>query len=106
MYGEDFHPIMKMARNCDILQRQADKMMEMVVDMDLEEANRPKVEDINKAICTANAEWYRIAEYTEPKLKAVEIDLNATLSDLTESELNRRILQLSQKIASDDESES
>lgn len=59
MYGDDFHPIIKIAENCVALQEEADNL-----------------EDIDKkhiALKSANAEWSRIAEFTEPKLKATEL---------------------------------
>ncbi len=64
MYDKDFHPIMQIAKNCVELQKAAD---------DIEDKDKDK-----KAIAlkSANAEWSRIAEYTEPKLKAIEIDAN------------------------------
>ena len=58
-YGDDFHPIMKLAQNCVFLQEDADN----------EEDLASKVAKVK----TANAEWARIAEYTEPKLKATDL---------------------------------
>jgi len=57
MYGEDFHPIMKMAGNAVTLQRRIDKLGDAAENQDLL--------DTNKA-------WEGIAQYVEPKLKAVE----------------------------------
>lgn len=58
-YGDDFHPIMKMAKNCVELQKEVEQLPE-------------GSEERKEAILTANGQWARIAEYTEPKLKAVE----------------------------------
>ena len=55
MYGEDFHPIMKMAENAVTLQ--------MI-------ANDER--DVN-ALKAALDGWDKVAHYTEPKLKAIEI---------------------------------
>jgi len=59
MYGDDFHPIMKMAENAVKLQASADQ--------DPESANFKAALD----------GWEKIAQYVEPKLKAV--DLNASV---------------------------
>ena len=59
MYGDDFHPIMKMAENAVKLQASAD--------LDPESANFKAALD----------GWEKIAQYVEPKLKAV--DLNASV---------------------------
>lgn len=55
MYGDDFHPIMKMAEN-------AVKLHEIA-------ATTQESADIKAAIDG----WDKIATYTEPKLKAVEV---------------------------------
>lgn len=56
MYGDDFHPIMKMAENAVKLQKIADD-------------DDPDVLKYKAAIDS----WDKIAQYTEPKLKAIEI---------------------------------
>ena len=85
MYGDDFHPIMNMAKNCVDLQEKVDEIAPPEADdegnispEDLAEYAANKV----MAIKVANAEWARIAEYTEPKLKAVEVsgDIDSTLT--------------------------
>jgi hypothetical protein len=73
MYGEDFHPILKMAANAVEVQKQVDDMDE------------PQISHY----VAANNAWEQIAQYTEPKLKAIEIDgdletrLTVTVLDLT-----------------------
>ena len=60
MYGEEFHPIMKMAENADRLQNLLDTVPE---------------EDINVlfvGLKNTIDSWDKIAQYTEPKLKAVD----------------------------------
>ena len=54
MYGDDFHPIMKMAENAVELQKLA-------------------VMENPNAIKLAIDAWDKIAQYTEPKLKATEV---------------------------------
>ena len=54
MYGQDFHPIMKMAENAVRLHAIASK--------------NDNIDDLKRSIDA----WDRIAKYTEPKLKAVE----------------------------------
>ena len=55
MYGEDFHPIMQMAKNANELQQIADS-----------DEGEPRDRVV------ANNEWSKIAEYTEPKLKSID----------------------------------
>ena len=54
MYGQDFHPIMKMAENAVRLH-------------DISSRN-DTIDDLKRSIDA----WDRIAKYTEPKLKAVD----------------------------------
>ena len=61
MYGEDFHPIMRMAENAVTLHDQARGTMNTA--------------DLKLSIDA----WDRIAQYTEPKLKASEVNLNAVV---------------------------
>jgi hypothetical protein len=68
MYGEDFHPIMKMAENAVLLQAEAENSM-----------------DVN-TLKTAVDAWDKVAQYTEPKLKAIEgtlsVDAEVMMKDL------------------------
>lgn len=57
MYGEDFHPIMKMADNANTLQGRVDKLAGAAENADILDASKA---------------WGDIAQYVEPKLKAVE----------------------------------
>ena len=100
MYGEDFHPIMRIAENCHEVQEAAE---DIVVPPLPEKPNaddiKARQEDIDQRIAalkSANYEWSRLAEYTEPKLKAIEINLEATLglSDLSSDELDRKLRAL------------
>ena len=54
MYGQDFHPIMKMAENAVRLHDIASR--------------NDTIDDLKRSIDA----WDRIAKYTEPKLKAVD----------------------------------
>ena len=63
MYGEDFHPIMNMAKNAHEFQR---KLNETAESCDPETRGRDLIE--------GNKLWAGIAEYVEPKLKAVEVN--------------------------------
>lgn len=60
MYGADFHPIMTMAKNAVEFQRLID---------DSEKAP----DDRGSDLIDANKLWEGIAQYVEPKLKAVEM---------------------------------
>lgn len=86
MYGDKFHPIMSIAANCKELQDRAEAI-EIPAPEDGEDHNSQRimlsVNERNKALRVANSEWSRIAEYTEPKLKSVDIDLNADVDGLT-----------------------
>ena len=64
MYGDDFHPIMKIAANCVELQEAADALKDP--------------EERRAALKSANAEWSRISEYSEPKLKSIEVEATVT----------------------------
>jgi hypothetical protein len=59
MYGDDFHPIIRMAENAVTLHEQA-----------------RETRDNNDLKASIDA-WDKIAAYTEPKLKASEVNLNA-----------------------------
>lgn len=61
MYGDDFHPIMRMAENAVTLHDQARGTMDTT--------------DLKSSIDA----WDKIAQYTEPKLKASEVNLNAVV---------------------------
>lgn len=61
MYGDDFHPIMRMAENAVTLHEQARGSLDTT--------------DLKASIDA----WDKIAQYTEPKLKASEVNLNATV---------------------------
>jgi len=63
LYGDDFHPIMKMAENAVALQKLAEQEQDVT------------------ALKSAVDAWDKVANYTEPKLKAVEVtgDVNHTI---------------------------
>lgn len=64
MYGEGFHPIMSMAKN-------AREFQELVDSKSIEPELR------GQSLIEANKLWEGIAQYVEPKLKAVEVSGNA-----------------------------
>ena len=63
MYGDDFHPILKMAENATTLHRIA--------------AESSSVSDLKLSIDA----WDKIAQYTEPKVKAIDIGLASGSAD-------------------------
>jgi hypothetical protein len=71
-YGEDFHPIMKMAKHAVEMDKQADQ------------GDISRTEAVNA--------WDKIAQYTEPKLKAMEI--TAEVSQVDTDEARREVEQL------------
>jgi len=58
MYGEEFHPIMKMAENAVTLHKEA----QQAVDSERVPALKASIDA-----------WDKVAAYTEPKLKALEL---------------------------------
>ena len=80
MYGEDFHPIMKMADNAVRLQAIAETIDDKVVGIEEgTESDLSTSETVallqhhGKSIQTALEAWDKVAQYTEPKLKAIEV---------------------------------
>ncbi len=84
MYGDEFHPILKMAENADKLQ----KIME-----GLPEDEKGIIIQGMKASIDA---WDKIAQYTEPKLKAVEH------SGGTDNTLNVNVVNYAEELSVDD----
>ncbi len=64
MYGKDFDPIMNMAKNAVLLQAKVDS-----AEAGDNEANH----DLSATLIDVNKEWERIAQFTSPKLKSMEI---------------------------------
>jgi hypothetical protein len=93
MYGESFHPIMQMAKNCDTLQKIADAHAGGAITDGKAEAGHNEVIDASSSAKLANEAWDKIAPYTEAKLSASSIDLQA--EDVTASsraELEARLI--------------
>ena len=61
-YGEQFHPIMQMAKNAHQMQSLLENLPEDT-----------SVETLFIALKQAIDSWEKIAQYTEPKLKAMEV---------------------------------
>lgn len=70
MYGKDFDPILKMAQNCLTLQTIADKCAK---GMRAEDLDSKAVVDASSSAIDAIAAWDKVAQYVQPKLKAVEL---------------------------------
>lgn len=74
MYGDDFNPVLKMAENAVTIQKIADDHAK-----DLNQGGKGTTVGDSKCINAlstaeaASAAWDRIAQYVEPKLKAVEV---------------------------------
>jgi hypothetical protein len=73
MYGDDFHPIMKMAQNCKTLQDIADEHAQGLVSVDSETG---AMIDASTTAIAANQAWKEIAPYTEPKLTAKTVEVS------------------------------
>lgn len=67
MYGDDFDPVVKMSKNATTLQKIAESQ-----DDDDGKARTAK---------DANVEWDRVAKYTTPQLKSIEINLDADVTN-------------------------
>jgi len=63
MYGKDFHPIMKMAENANRAQNLID---------DYDEDPEADLQALFAGLKFAVDAWDKIAQYTEPKLKAID----------------------------------
>jgi len=70
MYGDDFDPIVKMAQNCVTLQRIADEHSKGKITID---AETKVIIDASSSAITAIAGWDKVAQYIQPKLKAIEL---------------------------------
>ena len=77
MYGEKFHPIMKMAENCDTLQKIADAHREGAITSKNDGERNDEMIDATSSAQAANAAWEKIAPYVEPKLTATTMDIRA-----------------------------
>ena len=72
MYGDDFHPIMKMAENCSTIQKIADEAMQDTSEPNDDDPIDTTAKKVNLAKL-ANENWEKLAPYIAPKLKAIEI---------------------------------
>ena len=88
MYGKDFHPIMKMSQNAIEMQKLVDE--------------ENTIENRDKAITA----WDKIAKYTEPQLKAIEVipgDENGQTDDELRAELAALIRGNARALSGSDE---
>ena len=87
MYGDDFHPIIQMAKNASTLQKIADVHMKGGITV-----GDGKVIDAASSAIDATAAWDKIAPYVEPKLRATEVALDANV-DMAVTEVRRTIVR-------------
>lgn len=89
-YGKDFHPIMRMAENAAKMQKIADNMVETIEAVEEGEKTDITPQEYiamlanrGKTLTGAIDAWDKIAQYTEPKLKAMEVthDLGETVDE-------------------------
>lgn len=73
MYGDEFDPIMKMAENAKRMQDIAVDL-EGAKDKDGDPDHEAQAKEFGARIKCTEA-WDRVAQYTQPKLKAVEVDM-------------------------------
>jgi len=112
MYGEDFHPIMKMAKHCLTLDAIADDHAKGLVtvaedraDGELLQASNTTINALTSAKA-ANDAWERLAVFVEPKLKAIEHsgDINTTPTrEMTYAELEQEMANLKRDEVEDED---
>ena len=76
MYGKDFDPIINMAFNCVTLQEIADKTKKDINLVDKDWTLEEKINNTESLTNSANAAingWDKVAQYVQPKLKAIEL---------------------------------
>lgn len=75
MFGQDLHPIIKMVKNCIEIQDAAEaiEIPNKNAFLSDTEALDSAIQGRMAALKSANAEWSRVAEYLEPKLKSIEV---------------------------------
>ena len=71
-YGDDFDPLLTIAKNANVLQDAVNLSLEHYEDAS-EDEKKEAVLLAFKLIPEVNKEWYRVAEFITPKLKAVEV---------------------------------
>jgi hypothetical protein len=87
-YGEDFEPVMQMAKNASRLQKIADDLYESK-DVLIEESaisGDVKVTDKITTAVIAQSAWGKVAKFTTPELKAIEISGALDVHELTHDE--------------------
>ena len=103
MYGSDFDPIMQMSKNCIEQQRAADKALEERKPIE----NKMNAVQLSEAaeftvnlLKPINDQWEKVAQFTHPKLKAIEVQMDNTdpFKDVSKDELILR-LRLLEKLA-------
>ena len=78
MFGDDFDPIMKSCKNAMRMEEIADEQKKVVERAANESSNEEYAiamdSEFNKRKDCSSA-WEKVAQYTTPKLKAVEVDM-------------------------------
>ena len=91
-YGEDFDVIMMMGQNCVTLHKIAMDHARGKVTMDESDNGKINVVDASSSAKIANEALDKLAQYIEPKLKAVEVtgeiksELSFVLEDILEGD--------------------
>lgn len=97
MFGDDFHPIMKMATNANRLQSLVDEAWEARQKAKAGEAEAVDAGVMGASLQDAITAWDKVAQYTEPKLKALEVTGGLDVGALSREELSERIRELEQR---------
>jgi hypothetical protein len=87
-YGEDFDPVMKMAKNCTRLQLLVDSM---------ETSCKQGNQDAISLILSVNKEWDRVARYVTPQLKSVELTPSFDDGDCSDTSWTIKVVGVTEK---------
>ena len=84
-YGEDFDPVLQMAKNAMCLQGRSDALIEAQP----EDTDLPR--DVITAIQDANKEWEKVAPYVQAKMKQVDVnaEVETTINIITDRDRSK-----------------
>lgn len=76
MYGKDFDPIINMAQNCLVLQKIADDHSGTKISIGMVKGTANAIDASSSAKLAIDG-WDKVAQYVQPKLKAIELSGDA-----------------------------
>ena len=78
LYGDDFDPVIKMSENADFM-HQLSETARKAVESEEPTIDSPLVEAAAKASKDSIDAWDKVAKYTTPQLKSIEVNLDANV---------------------------